>query len=754
MLWPIIRVIVSVFIAIETAFAGLFNGIVIKPIEMPDVEVGKYTQYVDPFIGTGGTPWACGMLSPAACVPFGAVRLGPDTSFVGGAYIVKTNTSGYYYEHGHIKGFSHSRLSGTGAEDYQIFRVTPATGDSKVDVIPYSHKHERAAAGYYAVYLQSLGCLAELTATGHAGVHRYTFDKSDDARLFIDITSTAGNYPAEKGFVNYNEETGMLTGGCEIHAAFSDRYEGLPVYFAATADKKIVSCEVTGDESDLGIDINFGNIKGESIELKLAVSFVSVENAKLNLDAETGGLSFDDVRDKAVKTWDERLSAIKINSTDEEIMKVFYTALYHSMIMPTDFTDVNGEYLGFDKQIHTADGYTYRTDMSLWDTCRDTHSLYTLIEPEIQTDCLKSLVEMANAGGVIPRWPMGAGYASSMHGDPTNIMIAESYLKGFRDFDIETLYECMKKTSESSVNKSGRNFVEEYNKYGYIPDDLANGEESVSFTLEYAWEDHAIAVLAEQLGKTEDVQRYSEKAMYYKNLFNPETKYFQARNSDGSFVWNFSPYITAFYDAVMIKKFASCYSEGSARQWRWSAIHDIDGMIELFGSEEYFVSELEDFMKDASLSRAAIDPGHGFWIGNQHDIHTPYLFANAGRPDLTQKWVRWTLDKRFSDDVNGLDGNDDGGTLSSWYVFSAMGFYPLAGSDKYWIGSPNLDSAEITLGNGKTLKITAHNQGEKNVYVKSVKLNGIELEGCYITHEQLMGGGSLEFTMSDETNFN
>ena len=242
--------------------------------------------------------------------------------------------------------------------------------------------------------------------------------------------------------------------------------------------------------------------------------------------------------------------------------------------------------------------------------------------------------------------------------------------------------------------------------------------------------------------------------MYYKNLFNPETKYFQARNSDGSFVWNFSPYITAFYDAVMIKKFASCYSEGSARQWRWSAIHDIDGMIELFGSEEYFVSELEDFMKDASLSRAAIDPGHGFWIGNQHDIHTPYLFANAGRPDLTQKWVRWTLDKRFSDDVNGLDGNDDGGTLSSWYVFSAMGFYPLAGSDKYWIGSPNLDSAEITLGNGKTLKITAHNQGEKNVYVKSVKLNGIELEGCYITHEQLMGGGSLEFTMSDETNFN
>lgn len=751
MLWPVIRSIVSVFVVIETFFTGIFNGVVIKPIEMPEIVVGEYTQYVDPFIGTGGTPWACGMLSPAACVPFGAVRLGPDTSFIDGAYIVKTNTSGYYYEHGHIKGFSHSRLSGTGAEDYQIFRVTPAIGDNKADVIPYSHDYEQASAGYYSVYLQSLDCLTELTATNHAGVHRYTFNRADDARLFIDITSTAGNYPAEKGFVNYDKETGMLTGGCEIHAAFSDRYEGLPVYFAAKADKEIVSYEITGDESDLGIDINFGNIKGESVEMKLAISFVSVENAKLNLDAETDGLRFNDIRNKAVETWDDKLSVIKINSTDEEIMKVFYTALYHSMIMPTDFTDVNGEYLGFDKKIHIADGYTYRTDMSLWDTCRDTHSLYTLIEPEIQTDCLKSLVEMANAGGVIPRWPMGAGYASSMHGDPTNIMIAESYLKGFRDFDVETLYDCMKKTSEGPVNRSGRNFIELYNEYGYIPDDLANGEESVSFTLEYAWEDHAIAVLAEQLGKTEDVQRYSEKAMYYKNLFNPETKYFQARNSDGSFVWNFSPYITAFYDAVMIKKFASCYSEGSARQWRWSAIHDIDGMIELFGSEEYFVSELEKFMKDASLSRAAIDPGHGFWIGNQHDIHTPYLFANAGRPDLTQKWVRWALDRRFSDDVNGLDGNDDGGTLSSWYVFSAMGFYPLAGSDKYWIGSPNLDSAEITLGNGKTLKITAHNQGKKNIYVESVKLNGVELEGCYITHDQLMSGGTLEFTMSNKT---
>lgn len=749
-MWPVIRIIVSVFVIFETAFAGLFNGIAIKPVEMPETVIGEYTKYVDPFIGTGGTPWTCGMLSPAACTPFGAVRLGPDTSFVGGAYIVKTNNSGYYYEHRHIKGFSHSRLSGTGAEDYEMFRVTPVTGESKVDILPYSHKYETASPGYYAVYLQSVDCLAEMTAGNHVGVHRYTFGKSQDARLFIDITSEAGNRPAKEGFVEFDDETGLITGSCLVDGTFTTRSDGLPVYFVAQADKEIKSYEITGDASDLGIDLNFGNIKDESVEMKIGISFVSIENAKLNLEAETGNLDFDGVRNKAVENWDKNLSEIKVKSPDEEIMRVFYTALYHSMIMPTDFTDVNGEYLGFDKKVHVADGYTYRTDMSLWDTCRDTHSLYTLIEPEIQNDCLNSLVEMAKAGDGLPRWPMGAGYTSSMLGDPANIVITESYLKGFTDFDVETAYEYMKLSSETKIPRDGRDYIDSYNEYGYVPNDISNGDESVARTIEYSWEDAAIANLATALGKTEDAEKYGKKAMYYKNVFNPETKYFQARNTDATFVWNFSPYITSFYDAVMIKKFADCYCEGSARQWRWSVLHDIDGMIELFGSEEYFVSELNKFMKDASLNRAAIDPGHGFWIGNQHDIHTPYLFANAGRPDLTQKWVRWTLDERFSDDINGLDGNDDGGTLSSWYVFSAMGFYPLAGSDKYWLGSPNLDSAEIALGNGKTLKVTAHNQGKKNVYVESIRLNGVELDGCYITHDQLMGGGDLEFTMANK----
>ncbi len=752
-MWKIIRIFVSVFVALETVITGMFAGVEPHRIEMPQVYAGEYSQYVDPFIGTGGTPWTCAMLSPAATVPFGSVRLGPDTCFAGGTYLIKMNTSGYYYEQGHIKGFSHSRLSGTGAEDYCCFRVTPAIGKNEAGIMTYSHSFEEASPGYYSVYLPTVGCLAEMTADIHTGVHRYSFFDSDDAHLYIDVTSASANKTSFEGFVDYNEKAGIITGGCLLDGQFSGRYDGLPTYFAAVTDKPVISYEISSDKTDCGIDLNFGSLKDESVELKLAISFVSAENALLNLKAETDGLTFDDVRKNAVNAWEERLSSIKINSADEKIKTVFYTALYHSMIMPTDFTDVNGEYLGFDKKVKTADGYTYRTDMSLWDSCRTAHPLYTLIAQDIQTDCLKSLVEMAKAGdNVIPRWPMGAGYTSSMLGDPANIVIAESVLKGLTDFDVDAAYEFMKNSSDNPVNHDGRNFIEEYNKYGYIPQDIENVNKSVSRTIEYAWEDAAIADVAQFLGKTEEAEKYAAKSMYYKNVFNPKTKYFQARNTDGSFVWNFSPYITTFYDAVMIKKFADCYCEGSARQWRWNALHDIDGMIELFGSEEYFVSELDDFMKDASLTRAALDPGDGFWIGNQHDIHTPYLFSNAGRPDLTQKWVRWTLKNRFSTDINGLDGNDDGGTISSWYVFSALGFYPLAGSDKYWIGSPNVDSAEITLSNGKLLKISALNQNDKNIYVSGVTFNGEKLEGCYITHSQLMNGGELVFSMSNTPN--
>lgn len=749
-MWNVIRKVISLFLALELLTASLFSGGGIKlAVSIPEQKTGELTKYVNPFIGTGGTPWAAGMLSPAATVPFGCVRLGPDTCAEGGLFLVKTNTSGYYYEHRHIRGFSYSRLSGTGIMDYGMFRVTPSAGKAPGDKPPvhiYSHDNEIASPGYYALYLPGAAAMCEMTATEHTGYQRYTFSTSKNAVIYIDASSSLSDCSTENARISVDNESGVITGETTVKGGFSDRFGGMKIYYYAESDTGFSSARVSDDGAVAVLD--FGNIKGKPVTLRAGISFVSVENAKNNLLAEAGEMDFDAVRKAADDSWNARLSSIKIDASDE-IKEIFYTGLYHSMIMPTDFTDSNGEYVGFDKQVHTAEGFTYRTDMSLWDTCRDVNALYTLIADDVQKDCISSLIDMADRGGVLPRWPMGEGYTGSMLGCPANMVFAESYLKGY-EFDTEKVYGYMKKSADTFDNKENREYGRLYNDYKYVPHDLANEGSraiSVSRTLEYSWADSVIAMFARELGHDEDAAKYAERAQYYRNVWNPETKYFQARNGDGS--WGvLKPKMTAFYDDILGTKFSKAYCEGSARQWRWSALGDIDGMISLFGSREYFVSELEDFMEDASLTRAAINPGDGFWIGNQHDIHTPYLFVSAGRPDLTQKWVRWTLSDRFSTDINGLDGNDDGGTLSSWYVFSALGFYPVAGTDNYWVGSPCVNSAVISLNGGNTLKIRANNQSKDNVYVSSVTLDGVKLDSFMVTHAQLMQGGELVFEMS------
>lgn len=745
-------------------FASLFTtGQPPKIMSVPDTEAGEFGRWVDPFIGTGGIPWACAMLSPGASAPFGMVRLSPDTSFVGGAYLFKTNTSGYYYNHNYILGFSHTRLSGTGVTDMGHFRVTPSVGNADPSKrlkkpLLFSHEREDATSGYYTVSLPTIGCVAELTASDHCGFHRYTFGTSKDAHIFIDATSALGDGRAEEGRVNVLPDTMEIEGEGRVFTGFTGRYGGLKGYFVARFNMPFESYatwdsdgtlkgrpEAFGD--DTGADLNFGDISGKPLELSVGISFVSLENARENLDAETGGKTFEQARAATRGSWEDMLSRIKIETADSEVKTIFYTSLYRSMLMPGSFTDVNGEYLGFNGQIGHADGFIYRTDMSLWDSFRTVHPLFNMIAREIETDCLNSLVSMAKVGGSLPRWPSGGGYTGSMFGTPADMVITESYLKGITGFDVETAYEFMKKTSEQGVEKDGRDNIDAYNQYGYVPADMAKN--SVSKTLEYAWADGSIALLAQALGKDEEAAYYKEKCMNYKNIFNPETKYFQGKNTDGSWVVPLLPNFTSYYDEVLIKKVSHAYCEGSARQWRWSVPQDPQGMIELFGGSDYFVRELDKFMSDASKNRAAVNPGAGYWHGNQHNLHAAYLFNDAGRSDLSQKWVRWILDERYSRDIDGLDGNDDGGTLCSWYVLSALGIYPVAGTDKYWIGSPNIESASISLGGGKTLDIVVENQSKSSVYVQSAVLNGEPLSAAHLSHSQISGGGVLKFVMGD-----
>ena len=759
-----IKRVLNIIITISIAVSALFSsGELPKKVNMPDIKPGEYGKWVDPFIGTGGLPWTCAMLFPGATMPFGMVRLSPDTCYTAGIEPVKCGTAGYYYEHTHLWGFSHTRLSGTGVRDMGHFRVTPAVGDVNPaerlkKPLAFTHEQEEATAGYYAVNLPTINCLAELTATEHTGIHRYTFSTSKDAHILIDATSFLSGGSASEGKIKVLPEAMEVEGEGRVFTGFTSRYGGLKGYFVARFNKPFESfstwsgktsepgrTQASGD--DTGANINFGDIKNQPVELKIGISFVSLENARQNLEAETGSLDFEGIRDAGRAAWDNWLSRVKIETDDSEIKTIFYTALYHSMIMPSNFTDVNGQYLGFGGNIGAAEGFTYRTDMSLWDTFRSEHPLLNLIAPEIQRDCLKSLVRMARIGGTLPRWPSGSGYTGSMFGTPADMVIAESYLKGITDFEVEEAFEFMKKASicPSEEGRDGRECIEEYNTLGYCPAEKM--KIAVSATLEYAWADGSIALLAKALGKNEDAQYFTNKSMNYKNLFDPETKYFRPKNSDGTWQRPFLPNVTSYYNDALPIKITDDYCEGGPRHWRWTAPQDTQGLIELFGSRDYFVSELNDFMADASETRAAVDPGPGYWQGNQHDIHAPYLFDDAGRPDLTPKWVRWALSDRHSTDVNGLDGNDDGGTLSAWYVFSSLGLYPVAGTDRYWIGSPNIDRAEISLGGGKTLIVIAENQSSDNIYVQRAVLNGVRLEAPSLTHSQIADGGTLVFTM-------
>ncbi|MGI6746204.1 MAG: GH92 family glycosyl hydrolase [Acutalibacteraceae bacterium] len=755
----------SIIMIIVILFSSLFVvGTIPITVTMPPLQPGEYGQWVDPFIGTGGYPWVGGNLFPGALSPFGAVKLSPDSVTAEGETLFNWATAGYNYADTYLLGFSHTRLSGTGSRDMGHFRVTPQVEGTSFDErlskpLPFSHDTETATAGYYAVYLPSIGCMAELTASPHVGMHRYTFGTDKDAHIFIDSTSFLFGGRAEEGIIRVNPDTGEITGEARLFVGFSGRYDGLKAYFSAKFNKSFNSFSTWSEGesiegrketsgSDCGADINFGNIKNEPLELKLAISFVSLDNACENMTAEAGEKDFEGVRTAARDTWDSYLSRIDIKSESDEIKTIFYTSLYHSMTMPSTYTDVNGQYLGFNRTIGTADDFTYMSDLSLWDTYRNTHPLYILIAPEIQRSCLKSLLAMARIGGTLPRWPSGGGYTGSMFGTPADMVFAESYLKGITDFAVNEAYEFMKLTSEQEIEGvDSRKAIQEYNTLGYVPADAA--KISVSLTLEYAWADGSIALLADALGKTEEAQYYREKSLNYRNLFDSRTKYFRGKNSDGSWVSPFSPDASSFYDDILGTELARPYCEGSARHWRWTAIQDTQGLLGLFGSREYFVSELNEFMENWSNDPMALDSAGGFWIGNEHNLHAPYLFNDAKRPDLTQKWVRKTLRDSFGTDSGGLAGNDDGGALSSWYVWSALGLYPAAGTDHYRIGSPNIDEACISLGNGKTLRVIAENQAEENVYVEKVTLNGERLSSSIIEHSLIANGGTLIFTMTD-----
>jgi predicted alpha-1,2-mannosidase len=731
---------------------------------------GELGQWVNPFIGTGGFPtYTSADDIPGVTLPFGMVRLSPDTEFFLGSLFGKektVSTAGYYYGDHKIMGFSHTRMIGTGAYDGGHFRVLPVIGNSgQKDYLAqrynlFSHRDEVAFPGFYAVRFQKQGVLAELTAGEHTGFHRYTFSKEEMPHILIDVSSALGHGKTTEGEVHVIRDKQEVVGAIKTFGSFAGRYGGEKIYFAAHFNQPFAGYTLWSDKisyqnkSDaqgdkLGADLSFNKLGTEQVvELKLGISYVSVENARANLEAEAGDASFDEIVAKARQAWEDKLGTIKIEGGSDNQKHIFYTALYHSLQMPTLFNDVNGEYMGFDKKVHKTTDFRYFTDLSLWDTFRTIHPLYTLITPKDQRDMMVSLVKMCEQGGVLPRWPSGYGYTGSMLGASADIVITESYLKGIHNFDVETAYQAMRKAALGiDIPKEGfkpRGGMTECVKYGYCPDDLM--DKSISKTLEYAYADDAISKLANALGHNEDAGLFKEHSAFYRNIWNPETQYFHPRNASGEFVKKFKPLMLTYTDYG--HEYTNAYVEGSALQWRWALFFDPEGLISLFKTKEYFVSELNDFFALSDPKRGPWHPGSYYWHGNEPDLHAAYLFNSAGRPDLTQKWVRWILDNKYGPGYEGIDGDDDAGTLSSWYIWSSLGLYPVAGSDVYQIGAPLFRKAVVNIGD-KMLTIVADNYASQNKYVRKVWLNDVLLDRFWFKHQEIAQGGVLRFEMSE-----
>ena len=703
---------------------------------------GKYSpvDYVDPFIGTGFH----GHTYPGATVPFGAVQLSPDTR--AGNWDA---CAGYHYDDTTLKGFSHTYLSGTGCIDLGdiLFRPTTLKPDLTAESIcrpaNFSHKDERASAGYYSVILKDEGIKAELTATTHTGMHRYTFPSGKPVTIIVDLAHLLGNeyiYEAELERTTSNEIVGMR----RTRGWTDNQY----VYFAAqfsepfqtvefVQDKKIVSAETKQVGTDLQAILTFADKDGEPIIAKVGLSLVSVDNARKNLAEEVKDFNFDAVCAAARNDWEQALSSITVEGGGTDDLKNFYTAIYHAMVVPNVVSDVNGEYRRHNMQIgQLPKGKMQYSTFSLWDTFRAWNPLMTLIDTALVNNMVNSYLDIYDASGELPIWPLSAAETGTMIGYHSVSVIADAYLKGIRGFDAEKALDAMKVSSEK--NKKGADY---YIKYGFIPSNIK--KESISCLLEFAYDDWCIARMAQEMGKEDVYRKYIERSQNYINVFDGSTKFFRGKRMDGNWETSFNPF-----------EVGRSYTEATAWQYRFSVPYDVNGMVQLFGGKEKFITALDSiFIADPNVhgDLADITGLIGQYAhGNEPSHHIAYLYDYVGQPWKTQEMTRHLLDEMYQPTPGGISGNEDCGQMSAWYILSGLGIYSVCpGSNEFALTTPLFEKAVLKLANGKRLTLLA-NDPKKNIYIHKVELNGKQIDTNFITYAQLMEGGELRFTLSDK----
>jgi predicted alpha-1,2-mannosidase len=702
---------------------------------------GRYdhARHVDPLIGTGGH----GHTFPAATVPFGMIQLGPDTRLTGW-----DGCSGYHYSDDVVYGFSHTHLSGTGCSDYGDILVTATTGEALLvqgegdDTgngyrSRFSHDAETAEPGYYAVRLDDYGIQAEMTVTARAGMHRYTFPTAERANIIVDLLHRD----------RVIDSSIRVTGSTRIEGHRRSRAwaKDQRVYFSAEFSEPFVSYGIALDGRHLegasaaaGEDVkaffSFNAAEGAQVTMRIGISAVDVDGARRNLEAEIPHWDFGRVRSDARKLWNEALGRIAVEKGTDAQKTTFYTALYHSLLAPNLYIDSDGRYRGRDLEIHTADGFDYYTVFSLWDTYRATHPLFTIIERERTVDFIETMLTQYEQGGMLPVWELSSNETGTMIGYHSIPVIVDAWVKGIRDFDPALALEAMKHSADQ--DHLGLKY---YKRYGFIP--AGSEGASVSRTLEYAYDDWCIATFAGSIGEKRDYERFIRRAQGYRHIFDPSTGFMRPR-MNGGWLSPFDPAEVNFH-----------YTEANAWQYTFYVPQDVEGLITMMGGREAFAARLDELFTTSSETSGLDQPDVSGLIGqyahgNEPSQHMAYLYNFAGMPWKTQERVREIMDTMYGTAPDGLCGNEDCGQMSAWYVFSALGFYPVTpGSDIYIIGSPLFERVEIRLDNRKTFRISARGLSEENVYIQSATFRGKPHTRSYIRHDEIMSGGELVLDM-------
>lgn len=719
----------------------------------------RLTSYVNPFIGTGAVESSLsGNNFPAAIVPFGMVQLGPDTQ----SEPDWAQASGYDYRDKTIAGFSHTRLSGTGAADLFDILLMPTTGDVKTVagnpsdtgsgyMSKFSHDDETAKPGYYQVRLSDYDINVELTASTRAGFHSYTYPKGSDGHIVLDLDHSRHKGSWGTKVINSQikivdeytvEGYRVITGWAKLRK----------IYFYAKFSKPILRNVLVdgGTEyknnrvvngTNLRAVLDFDTNDGKPLLVKIGLSPVSIANAHNNLDTEIPHWEFNRTLREAENLWEQELSKIKIDATETQ-KEIFYTAVYHAYTQPYTFSDVNGDYMRTDYTGSNVgkDGGVHYTTFSLWDTYRAAHPLYTITQPERSTDFVKSMIRQYETYGYLPIWQLWGQDNYCMIGNHSIPVIVDAVLKGMKGIDPEKAYEAVR---NSSLTPHPNSPFEVWDKYGYMPENIQS--QSVSISLEMAFDDWCVAQLAKKLGKTEDYNRFMKRAQYYKNLYNAKTSFFQSKDDKGNWMEPFDPYKHGANGGYP-------FTEGNAWQYFWYVPHDVYQLINMVGGDTPFSKKMDDFFSLDDESGAKNDNISGligqYAHGNEPSHHVAYLYNYSGQPSKTQYYTNRVMNEMYNNSFSGYAGNEDCGQMASWYVFSAMGFYPVnPASGVYVIGSPLVESAVIQLPSGKSFTVRAPKKFPEEIYIQSVMLNGKKYDNSYIAHSDIMKGGVLEFKM-------